>query len=577
MMNNSFIKKILKPLLPKYSFAVFIGTFLNVLVVLSTFLTKILIDDVLPQKEIRLLWSFVLGFLGFFAFKNTIQLLKKYIFAKYGYSLLLQVRDNVFDSILCDFDYARYSAENKGLVLTLFRDWLNSISWFLSNVLLTTISDIVLLLFVLIVLAFYNYRLFITLLIMLPLYSIIYYVFSAKLKAVRRMMMEKDVITTTCLSHALDSLKEIRVFALEEEFVNEYHHAQQGFCKNGLKYELISSLYMFTTNYTGVLGRALVLLIGGISVCNNIITTGTLVSLMTVVSLAFNPIESLVNFVRVLQTFKLEYGKLVKTLEANISSENPTNKSDYLARQEISKSDQLLLKDVSFYYGSKCIFSKINISFNSGGKYAIVGSNGSGKSTLVGLITGVLQPEKGNIFFDGINIYEDILTYKRKIGYVAQDSYMLNDTIFNNVVFKRHAASCNALSNLLKICEVDQILEENSMDINSVIGDRGNLLSGGQKQKVALCRALYDNPDILIIDEGTSNIDSESEKRIIRNILTYRSSITLLIVSHRYSTVKLADYVYVIGESGVIEQGKISELKRQATLFNEMFINQFDK
>ena len=176
-MNSSFIKKIIKPLLPKYSFAILIGILLNVLIILSTFLTKILIDDVLPQKEIHQLWTFVLGFLAFFSLKNTIHLLKKYLFAKYGYSLLLQIRDNVFDSILCNFDYARYSAENRGLVLTLFRDWLNSISWFLSNVLLTTISDIILLLFVLIVLSFYSFRLFVLLLIMLPAYGFVYYLF----------------------------------------------------------------------------------------------------------------------------------------------------------------------------------------------------------------------------------------------------------------------------------------------------------------------------------------------------------------------------------------------------------------
>ncbi|MCP5465898.1 MAG: ATP-binding cassette domain-containing protein [Thermotogae bacterium] len=207
--------------------------------------------------------------------------------------------------------------------------------------------------------------------------------------------------------------------------------------------------------------------------------------------------------------------------------------------------------------------------------YAIVGENGSGKSTLINLITGLLIPDKGNIFFQGTNIHQFLGNFRKQIGYVHQDTFLLHDSILNNITFGRENVSKYSIEKLLAICEIDIFIKANSLNENTIIGENGSKLSGGQKQKIVLCRALYNNPNLLIIDEGTSNIDSDSEKRIIQNIRNNFPDMTIIIVSHRLSTIKLADYVFVLKNSCIVEKCKINESDNKESIFYKLFSNQF--
>ncbi|SHI07264.1 ABC transporter [Clostridium collagenovorans DSM 3089] len=571
-MEEKYLKKIIKPLIPKYLSAIFLGLLLNLLIVGSSFIFKFLLDDVVPSRDMSTLTIFVIGYFSFYVFKNVVSFLKEFLFSKYGYKILYDIRSNVFSCITSKFSFTSFSSEKQGYIITLFRDWVTSISWFLSNILLSTITEGILLIIGLIVLFVTDIKIFLITLMTLPLYGIIYLCFNSKIRKNRMDMMDKDVEVIQNLKDSLDSIKEVRILNTEDKFIDKYNVSQNEFNEKALKYVITTGTYDSLANIISVLGNIVILYYGSIEVFSGNMTIGTLVVLNSIVALLYTPIERIVNFNRLLQVFKIELAKINKFLEDNISKDSVKENKDYLGSiNNENKNILLQLQSVSFSYSNLKVLENINLDIEKGTSYSIVGENGCGKSTIINLVTGLLNPNKGNVFFNGVNIHEDLYSFRKQIGYVAQDTFLLNDSILNNIIFGRSEKSKEHIENLLNICEVDNFMKLNSFDLNSVIGEKGNKLSGGQKQKVALCRALYNIPKLLIIDEGTSNIDSDSERRIFKNIKAAFPELSIILISHRLSTVKLVDNVFVLKNCEIAEEGNREELYNKDSELNRIF------
>lgn len=574
-MEKENILKILKPLIPQYVVSISLGLFINLLIIGSSFLSKILIDNILPSNNVSILIEFMIGYLSYFILKSMASFGRNYLFSKHGYRILFDIRGEVYSAIVSKFNFVAFSTENQGYIITLFRDWLNSISWFLSNVLLNTITDCLLLILTLALLAIIDLNMLCITLVTLPIYGFLYLFFNPKIKDTRKSMMEKDAIVTQNLKDSLDSIKEIRVLNAESVFTEKYNASQKEFCNLGLKYVITTAAYSSLTSIASVLGHVIVLLCGTLAVYDGKMSVGTLISLNSIVALLYSPVERIVGFNRVLQAFKIEMAKLNDVLRKNISLDNPQKSVDYCIQSNSPKVETILgLSNVSFSYGERHILEGVCLNFEPGKTYAIVGENGSGKSTLINLITGLLVPSRGNVFFDGINIHNNLEQFRSHIGYVPQDTMLLNESIESNITFCRNAVSEHALEEVLHICEVDVIMKTNSMSIDTVIGEKGNKLSGGQKQKIALSRALYRKPKLLIIDEGTSNIDSDTEERILKRVKSVYPDMTIIIVSHRLSTVRKADRIIVLDKSQVAENGEYAQLLDNGTVFRKIFANQ---
>ena len=574
-MEKENILKILKPLIPQYVVSISLGLFINLLIIGSSFLSKILIDNILPSNNVSMLIEFMIGYLSYFILKSMASFGRNYLFSKHGYRILFDIRGEVYSAIVSKFNFVAFSTENQGYIITLFRDWLDSISWFLSNVLLNTITDCLLLILTLALLAIIDLNMLCITLVTLPIYGFLYLFFNPKIKDTRKSMMEKDAIVTQNLKDSLDSIKEIRVLNAESVFTEKYNASQKEFCNLGLKYVITTAAYSSLTSIASVLGHVIVLLCGTLAVYDGKMSVGTLISLNSIVALLYSPVERIVGFNRVLQAFKIEMAKLNDVLRKNISLDNPQKSVDYCIQSNSPKVETILgLSNVSFSYGERHILEGVCLNFEPGKTYAIVGENGSGKSTLINLITGLLVPSRGNVFFDGINIHNNLEQFRSHIGYVPQDTMLLNESIESNITFCRNAVSEHALEEVLHICEVDVIMKTNSMSIDTVIGEKGNKLSGGQKQKIALSRALYRKPKLLIIDEGTSNIDSDTEERILKRVKSVYPDMTIIIVSHRLSTVRKADRIIVLDKSQVAENGEYAQLLDNGTVFRKIFANQ---
>ncbi len=232
-------------------------------------------------------------------------------------------------------------------------------------------------------------------------------------------------------------------------------------------------------------------------------------------------------------------------------------------RDEIDLKVGMRFEDVSFSYGEgrAPAIDRLNMEIPAGKTVAIVGSSGAGKSTVADLLMGLLVPDQGRILADGVPLTpERVHAWRSKIGYVPQETFLFNDTVRENLLWAEPAATEMEIQDALNLAAADEFVSMLPERLETVLGDRGVKLSGGEKQRIALARALLRRPSLLIMDEATSNLDSENERRIMRAIEELHGSLTILIITHRISTIRGADVIYVLEKGHLIESGNWKEL-----------------
>jgi ABC-type multidrug transport system fused ATPase/permease subunit len=234
----------------------------------------------------------------------------------------------------------------------------------------------------------------------------------------------------------------------------------------------------------------------------------------------------------------------------------------------------LELRNVGFRYGSgDWVLKDINLSVQRNQTLAFVGQSGSGKTTLMNIISGLVHPSVGSFEIDGIPSEQlDIRTYQNRIGYISQDPVVFNDTIFNNVTFWAKPEKENQLrfDRAIGLASLEGFVKALPDGRETLLGNNGINLSGGQKQRISIARELYKDVDILIFDEATSSLDSETEKQIQENIEMLRGKYTILIVAHRLSTVKNADVIFVMDKGTISERGSFDYLMANSKRFRRM-------
>jgi len=224
--------------------------------------------------------------------------------------------------------------------------------------------------------------------------------------------------------------------------------------------------------------------------------------------------------------------------------------------------ENIIFKGVSFSYsrGSQ-VLSDVNCTIPKGKMIAMVGKSGAGKSTLVDLILRLFDPSGGQILVDGVDLKEFILfSWRQRVGYVPQDSLLFNMTIRENLKWSKDVATEEDIFHACKMANADEFIVKLPDKLDTIVGDRGVLLSGGQRQRIALARAILRKPDLLILDEATSSLDSHSEKLIQNAIENLSHKTTIVVVAHRLSTIINADLIYFFENGKIIEQGGFAEL-----------------
>ena len=261
-------------------------------------------------------------------------------------------------------------------------------------------------------------------------------------------------------------------------------------------------------------------------------------------------------------------------LDQPITIKNNINSEDILTLK-----DCIQFKNINFKYDTKSNFklNNINIKIKKNEKVALVGASGSGKSTLADLIPRFYDPSSGDITIDGKNIKNiKIQSLRSLMGIVTQDTILFNDTVYNNIAYGLNNISEKDVIHAAKSSNSHEFIKNLPNQYNTILSEKGQNLSGGQRQRLSIARALLKNPPIIILDEATSNLDTESENKIKKALTKLINNRTVIIIAHRLTTISQADKIIVLNDGKIIESGSHNELIKNNSEYKKLYDLQFD-
>lgn len=288
-------------------------------------------------------------------------------------------------------------------------------------------------------------------------------------------------------------------------------------------------------------------------------TIGTLITFNSLLVYFLDPIKNLINLQPEIQTAVVAADRLGEILD--LEAEKTEKESHKLS--PVSLAGDIEIKNVNFRYGTrKLVLEDVSLSIKKGQKVAFVGESGSGKTTLSKLLLHLYTAESGNILINGSNI-EDIQleTLREKISYISQETFLFSGTIFENLTLGIDMATMDDIIEASKQAMAHEFINELPLRYETRLEENGANLSGGQRQRLAIARAMLKKPDILILDEATSNLDSITERALDQTINQFSKEMTTIFIAHRLSTIKNCDQIFVLEKGKIIESGTHKELK----------------
>ena len=359
------------------------------------------------------------------------------------------------------------------------------------------------------------------------------------------------------LTEILSGVRVIKGFNAEEQENKSFQKGAEKLYLNVKK--SLTATALITSSSTLLLGLASagIMGIGGYFMMDNTMTFGDFISFTLFLGFMIAPIVQMSNIGSQLTEAMAGLDRTQELMEMTIE-DNPEVRTNYL--KEI-KGD-IVFNNVSFSYEeTKEVLHNISFKAPSGSVTALVGSSGSGKSTIASLAATFLNPTKGSVTLDGIDLSEvNLSSFRTHLGVVLQDDFLYAGTIRENILFPRPNATEEEVISAAKGAYVNEFTDKFAAGLDTIIGERGIKLSGGQKQRISIARALLADPKIIILDEATSNLDTESETFIQKSLNTLMKDRTTLVIAHRLSTIQQADKILVIEEGNIVEEGKHDEL-----------------
>ena len=549
---------------------VFIGLFLIVISKAASFVApislKYLMDDIVPNKDIAFLKVLVaLVIAAFLVQAITSFLLTKVLSIQAQYlisELRAQVQKKVLSLPISFFD----NNKSGGLVSRIMSDVegvRNLIGTGLVQLVGGTITAVVS------VVLLVQISLTMTLMAFAPL--ILFAFISIKaFKIIRPVFRERGKINAEVKGRLTETLSGVRVikgFNAEEQENKIFEKGVAKLYKN-VKKSLTATAVM-TSSSTFLLGLAttgIMMGYGGYLLITGDLTTGEYFQFTFLLALMVAPIVQMSNV-------GSQLTEALAGLDRTEELMNMTAEADEKDRTIVLKDikGDVAFNNVSFAYEEdKEVITNVSFTVNSGKVVALVGSSGSGKSTIAGLAASFLNPDSGTITIDGSDLSKiDLNSFRQHLGVVLQDDFLFEGTIRNNILFPRPNATEEELLNAVEAAYVNEFTDRFDDGLETLIGERGVKLSGGQRQRIAIARAILANPKILILDEATSNLDTESEALIQKSLATLTKGRTTFVIAHRLSTIRKADQILVIENGEIAESGTHDELiAKEGRYFN---------
>ena len=529
---------------------------ISILSTLTPYLLKIIVDDYILLKNYDGMLTLIMIMVGVL----FLEVIFMYLFTFYanwlGQKVIKDLRVSIFQKII-KFKMSFFDNNAVGRLVTRTVNDIETIASIFSQGLFTIIADILKMLTVLIVMLVISWELTLVVISIFPLLIYATRVFQKTMKVAFEKVRTEVANLNSFVQERISGIKIVQIFSRESLEIKNFQEINSRHKDAWLKTVWINSIFFPIAEISTSICIGLLVWYGGF---NNIqgdnISLGTLFLFISMSGLLFRPLRQIADRFNTLQMGMVSTERIFKILE----DDSIVQDKGVISMDNIN--GMIEFKNVTFsYVKNEKVIDDISFKVNSGETLAIVGPTGSGKTTITNLITKFYEYDKGEILIDGVNINDLKLdNIRNKVGIILQDVFLFADTIFNNIALYNDQISLKDVQSAAKKLEIHEFISSLPNGYNFNVSERGVTLSSGQRQLIAFLRVLVNNPDILILDEATSSIDSYSEDLIKNATKKITKGKTSIIIAHRLSTIESADKIIYMENGVILEQGNHKEL-----------------
>ena len=563
-----------KPYRGQLALALFLMLSSSALTMLFPIFISEIMDTYIPEGNIRAIVIITLISLVIVLYACVCIRFKIRITSRVGQSVVHKLRSDIFCH-LQELPFSYYDERPHGKIQVRVVNYVNSLSDLLSNGIINTITDLCNLIFILLFMLALHVRLTLICLCGLPVLMAVIIFVKRRQRHAWQVQSNKQSNLTAYIAESINGIRVTQSFVREEENTSIFNRLSDGYrgsWMRAVKYNFImwpciDSISTVTTAFIYVMG------IGWISGELYGVTIGILIAFTSYISRFWEPINTLASFYNSLLTAIAYLERIFETIDEPV---NVKDAPDAVPMPPIR--GEVTFRDVCFSYEDNVqILNKVNFTANPGDTYAIVGPTGAGKSTIVNLISRFYNVDSGTILIDGTDISRVTLKSLRKqMGIMMQDSFIFSGTIMDNIRYGNLDATDEDVINAAKtVCAHDFIMEMEH-GYQTQVNERGSRLSAGQRQLISFARALLENPAILILDEATSSIDTETEILLQKGLNRLLEGRTSFIIAHRLSTIKNASCIMYVDQGNILEKGTHDELLELKGEYYKLFMSQYD-
>ncbi len=564
-----------KPYTKRIIITFFVMIMTAILTALSFYIIKPVIDKILanPDKQEAMKYITVLpvAIIIVYALKGVFMFAQHYLINWTGNRVILDIRYKLYCHIT-DLSMRFFNNQKIGTLISRITNDVNALHGALSNVLGNVISAILNILVLVIMMFYLNWKLALISIFVFPIavYPIVQFGKRMKMAAIGLQQKMGDI--TSVLNESFNGIRVVKAFGMENYERQRFNSDLWKFFVYDMKAVRAVAMASPVMETIGAIGIAAIVLLAGKAVIAGTLTTGTFFAFIAAITGLYPQAKKLNDMNNTIQVALASAERVFQILD-----EKPDiiDLPDSIEKNEFNS--VIEFKDVYFSYNKgEQVLKAINFKIIKGQVFAVVGPSGAGKTTIADLLARFYDVDSGEILIDGINIKKiRIGSLKKLIGIVTQEVILFNDTIKNNIAYGNPEFGEEKIIEAAKAANAHDFIIKQSEGYNTLIGDRGVKLSGGQRQRIAIARAILRNPPILILDEATSSLDSESEILVQEAINNLMKSRTTFVIAHRLSTVRNADKIIVLDKGVIVEEGNHKDLYDKDGLYKKLYDMQF--